>query len=81
MDGEFGPVAYVRTTQTNAAAIRLHLRHRAALGKRAARPLWSGEWLKRAAAASKCLGKRPWWLISTMLFVTVSSKPICQKLS
>ena len=56
-NGEFGPVAYVRTTQTNAAAIRLHLRHRAALGKRAARPLWSGEWLKRAAAASKCLGK------------------------
>ena len=48
---------YVRTTQTNAAAIRLHLRHRAALGKRAARPLWSGEWLKRAAAASKSLGK------------------------
>ena len=35
----------------------MHLRHRAALGKRAAQPLWSGEWLKRAAAASKCLGK------------------------
>ena len=70
---------YVRTTQTNAAAIRLLLRHRAALGKRAG----------LSGAVSGLNGRqprenalvRPWWLISTMLFVTVSSKPICQKLS
>ena len=51
---------YVRTTQTNAAAIRLHLvcisETQSSPGQ-ACRPLWSGEWLKRAAAASKCLGK------------------------
>ena len=49
-NGEFGPVAYVRTTQTNAAAILCS-------PGQACRPLWSGEWPKRAAAASKCLGK------------------------
>ena len=49
-NGEFGPVAYVRTTQTNAAAILCS-------PGQAGRPLWSGEWPKRAGAASKCLGK------------------------
>ena len=76
-NGEFGPVRTYHTT--NAAAIRLHLNHRAALGKRAG----------RAGAVRGVNGRqpranflvRPWWLISTMLFVTVSSKPICQKLS
>ena len=79
-NGEFGPVrAYHTNERTRRRSV--FISETQSSPWQACRPLWSGEWLKRAAAASKCLGKRPWWLISTMLFVTVSSKPICQKLS
>lgn len=69
---------YVPHERTN-GGIRLRLSHRAALGK------WAG----LCGAVSGLNGRQPranslaipWWLISTMLFVTVSSKPICQKLS
>ena len=77
-NGEFGPVRTYHTNERGGDP-SAYLRHRAALGKRAG----------LCGAVSGLNGRqpranflvRPWWLISTMLFVTVSSKPICQKLS
>ena len=53
-NGEFGPV---RTYHTNERGGNPSASESQGSPGQAGRPLWSGEWLKRAAAASKCLGK------------------------
>jgi hypothetical protein len=78
-NGGFGPVRTYHTNERTAdpsASESLQ-----GCPGQAGRPLWRGEWLKRAAQPRANSLAIPWWLISTMLFVTVSSKPICQKLS
>ena len=77
-NGEFGPARTYHTDERGGDPSASETKG-TALGKRAG----------LCGAVSGLNGRRPranplvrpWWLISTMLFVTVSSKPICQKLS